>query len=125
MDATKTPEPNPAHEAKARAFREAARRSADGAPEGTRESVERTARMLDTYAPELYPANELGQVDFARAMMESAADEMRAYAGNVARLLTEFRSAVADVVRRIGPGANPEWVREQLERVLNETKFRA
>lgn len=67
------------NEQKAAKFRELSR-AGDGAPEGTRESLERCARMLDTYAVDLYPANELGQIDFARAMMESAADEMRAAA---------------------------------------------
>lgn len=51
----------------------------DHGPEGTRESLERCAKMLDTYAPECFPANEQGQVHFARAMMESVADEIRAY----------------------------------------------
>lgn len=57
----------------------AATREGDGKPEGTRESLARCAKMLNTYAPECFPANEKGQVDFARAMMESAADEITAY----------------------------------------------
>lgn len=51
----------------------------DGKPEGTRESLKRCATILNTYAPELFPANEQGQVHFARAMMESVADEIIAY----------------------------------------------
>lgn len=51
----------------------------EGKPEGTRESLERCAKMLETYGPDLYPANELGQVDFARAMMESVVGEIRAF----------------------------------------------
>lgn len=48
-------------------------------PEGTSESLLRCATMLDTYAPDLYPANEQGQVSFSRAMMESVADEIRMF----------------------------------------------
>ncbi len=59
-------------------------RPTDGGPEGTREALEQCARMLDTYSPDLYPANELGQVDFARAMMDSVADEIRAFLGKSA-----------------------------------------
>ena len=121
---TEHPEPNPEHEKRAAEFRAAQRATADGAPEGTRAGIEQCARMLDTYGPGLYPANEKGQVAFARALMESTADEIRAYTANVATLLTEFRSAVADIARRIGPAASPEWVRAELERVLNEDKFR-
>lgn len=53
--------------------------SGEGKPEGTRESLERCAKMLETYGPDLYPANELGQVDFARAMMDSVVGEVRAF----------------------------------------------
>lgn len=67
------------NEQKARLFRLQQLNSEDGKPEGTRESLETCARMLDTYGPECFPANELGQVDFARAMMESVADNIRAY----------------------------------------------
>lgn len=54
----------------------------ENGPEGTREALEQCARMLDTYAPDLHPANELGQVDFARAMMNSVTDEIRAFLKN-------------------------------------------
>lgn len=50
--------------------------------EGTRDSLERCAKMLETYAPDLYPANDVGQVHFARAMMESVADEIKAFLAN-------------------------------------------
>lgn len=39
--------------------------------------LEQTAIMLETWAPECFPANEHGQVDFARALMESAAQAIR------------------------------------------------
>lgn len=68
----------PENEAKAAQLR-AETRKGDGAPEGTLESLERCARMLDEYAPECFPANEKGQVHFARAMMESVADEIKAF----------------------------------------------
>ena len=67
------------NEQKARMFRLQQLNSEDGKPEGTRESLETCARMLDTYGPELYPANEFGQVSFSRAMMESVADNIRAF----------------------------------------------
>lgn len=67
-------------EASAAALR-ASGRVGDGQPDGSREELERCARMLDTYAPELFPANDLGQIDFARAMMESVADVIRAFLG--------------------------------------------
>jgi hypothetical protein len=73
----------PAHEASAAKLR-AESRAADGKPEGTRESLARVAAMFDTYAPDCFPANELGQVHFARAMMEAAADEIRAFLATAA-----------------------------------------
>lgn len=71
-----------ANEATAAALR-ASGRFADGKPDGSREELDQCARMLDTYAPELYPANELGQIDFARAMMESTAEVIRTYVARV------------------------------------------
>jgi hypothetical protein len=47
--------------------------------EGTRESLSTTAAMLETYGPECFPANERGQIDFARSMTDSAAAEIRAF----------------------------------------------
>lgn len=51
--------------------------------EGTQESVLRCATMLDTYGPDCFPANELGQIHFARAMMESTADEIRKFVASL------------------------------------------
>lgn len=40
--------------------------------------LERTAIMLETYAPEIFPeVNAEGQIHFGRAMMESAAEAIR------------------------------------------------
>ena len=78
VDAADRALPNPKHEELAAKFR-AGSREGDGKPEGTRESLERCAKMLDTYGPDLFPANDKGQVHFARAMMESVADEIRAF----------------------------------------------
>lgn len=64
-----------AGEAQARAFREAQWQHVEGTPE----SLARVASILDEYAPELFPADGNGRVHFARAMMESAADEIRAF----------------------------------------------
>lgn len=52
-------------------------------PDGTLESLAVTAQMIETWGPECWPANEHGQVDFARAMMESAAAEIRAFLASV------------------------------------------
>lgn len=65
------------HEALAKRFREQSH--AGESVEGTRESLAQCARMLDQYAPECFPANEKGQVHFARAMMESVADEIKKF----------------------------------------------
>ena len=72
-------EPNPAHEELAAKLRAASRATEDGKPDGSREGLERCSRMLDTYAPDCFPANDKGQVHFARAMMESTADTIRAF----------------------------------------------
>lgn len=47
----------------------------DATPQGLAQIV----TMLDTWIPDALPANELGQIPFARAMAESAADTIRAY----------------------------------------------
>ena len=39
--------------------------------------LEQTAIMLERWAPECFPAGEDGKVHFARALMESAAEEIR------------------------------------------------
>lgn len=51
----------------------------DGKPEGTREALETCVKMIDAYAADALPANERGQIHFARAMMESTADEIRVF----------------------------------------------
>lgn len=58
-----------------RAYAEAVHEEA----EGTRKSLETVANMLETYGIAELPANELGQIDFMRALMESAVAEIRAY----------------------------------------------
>jgi len=72
------PAPSATNEERAAAFR-ALIRNGDGKPDGTREGLAQCATMLDTYGPECFPANEQGQVHFARAMMESVTDEIRAF----------------------------------------------
>jgi hypothetical protein len=62
----------------------------DGKPEGTVEALVRCATMLNTHAPDCFPANEHGQIHFARAMMESVADEITAFVES---------AAVVDVAR--------------------------
>ncbi len=69
-------EPN---EALAATYRAESRTTEDGKPEGTPESLQRCASMLNTYAADCFPANSKGQIHFARAMMESTADEITAY----------------------------------------------
>lgn len=51
----------------------------DHRADGTIESLVLVAKMLETYGPECFPANEQGQVHFARAIMDSAAAEIRAF----------------------------------------------
>lgn len=70
--------PAPA-EAKAKLYRELSKRDPDSKPEGTLESLERSMKMIDTYASDALPAEPNGQIHFARAMLESVADEIRAY----------------------------------------------
>jgi hypothetical protein len=80
--------------------------------------------MFDTYAPDLFPANEKGQIHFARAMMEGTADEIRAYTAAVAGWLTAFRGAVEDLARRVGLMADaPEWVGAELRAILDNPRF--
>jgi hypothetical protein len=35
--------------------------------------------MLEKFGPDCFPANEAGQVDFARIMMDATVSEIRAY----------------------------------------------
>ena len=43
-------------------------------PDDAIADLRQAARMIRTWIPDVYPANELGQVPFARAVMESVAD---------------------------------------------------
>lgn len=47
--------------------------------EGTAEGLQLVATMIETWAPETFPVNENGQIHFGRAMLDSAAGEIRAY----------------------------------------------
>jgi len=47
--------------------------------DGTRESLATVANMLEQYGLAELPANEASQVDFMRAIMESAVAEIRAF----------------------------------------------
>lgn len=76
-----TAEPKPATGEQIHKVWRAAMLNSDGKPEGTRESLAMCAGMIEVYAPQLWPASDNGQVDFARAMVESVADEIRAFLG--------------------------------------------
>lgn len=65
-----------AGEADYRAFAE---NTHEGMADGTRESLATVANMLEQYGLAELPANEAGQVDFMRAIMESAVAEIRAF----------------------------------------------
>jgi len=64
-----------AGEADYRTYCEQTDREADG----TIESLTTVANMLEQYGIAELPANEVGQVDFMRALMESAVAEIRAF----------------------------------------------
>lgn len=64
-----------AGEADYRTYCEQTDREADG----TRETLATVANMLEQYGLAELPANEAGQVDFMRVIMESAVAEIRAY----------------------------------------------
>lgn len=44
-----------------------------------------TLRMLDEWGPDALPANESGQIHFARALLESAADAIRKHLATAAK----------------------------------------
>ena len=67
------PAPNPEWEAKAKAYNDQAR--SERGPI-TREDAEQTLTMLRTWTADAQPANEQGQVSFARAMLESAEEAL-------------------------------------------------
>lgn len=59
-------------------------------------SLEATAKMLETYAPEIFPkTNEHGQIHFGRVMMEAAAESIR----------EAFANAIKQVEGPITPAA--------------------
>lgn len=47
--------------------------------EGTIDALRRTAAMIETYSAGLFPVDDQGKVHFARAIMDSAAAELRAF----------------------------------------------
>jgi hypothetical protein len=63
-------------EAKLREWRDS---DAEAQPDGTIDGLTTCATMLETYGPECFPANEHGQVHFARSMMDATAMEIRAF----------------------------------------------
>lgn len=71
--------PNPEHEALAAKLRAASLATEDGKPDGTRDALATCLKTLDTYTADVFPANEKGQVAFGRAVMESVAEELRAF----------------------------------------------
>jgi hypothetical protein len=77
------PEPNPEGETKAAAFRTEMAKTENGKPGDTLADLLVCAKMLNTYIPECFPANEHGQIHFARAMMETTADTICAYVAKV------------------------------------------
>ncbi|WP_387425178.1 hypothetical protein [Sphingomonas melonis] len=66
-------------EADYREYRAWAATSPDHQPEGTLEALEICASMLERFGPDCLPANEHGQADFARIMMDATAAEIRAF----------------------------------------------
>lgn len=71
----------------------------DHVPDGTIDSLETCAAMLETYGPDCFPANEHGQVHFARSMMDATAEEIRAYLANVSSDGAGSSEALVKVVR--------------------------
>ena len=53
--------------------------STDHEADGTLDSLSQTADMIETWGLAELPANEAGQVDFMRAIMDSAVAEIRAF----------------------------------------------
>lgn len=68
----------------------------------------RTSTMLKTYAPEVFPeVNEMGQVHFGRAMMESAAESIDASLSQFAT----FSQREADYAVNLGKEAYEAYCR--------------
>jgi hypothetical protein len=97
------------NEQRARAFRKQHEQS-DGKPEGTIESLATIANVLDKWLPVVLPANEEGHVKLARAMMESAASEIKAY--------LESKSAEATAMMKAERNE-----REERQRSIRREKF--
>lgn len=80
-----------------------------GAPEDPREEIERSARMLETYGAECFPANAVGQVHMVRAMMESAAYSIRQFLATLndgeAAKREPSSTLAADEGRRMNPSS--------------------
>lgn len=68
-----------APEAAVKLLREETNKDENCRPEGTRESLSRSAAMLELYGPDCFPADDNGQIHFARAMMESVSAEIRSF----------------------------------------------
>ncbi len=98
------PEPNPEWEAKAKALNEAAR--AERGPI-TREDAEQTLTMLRKWTADAQPANEHGQVSFARAMLESAEEALAwALSSPVPADLEAALARIEDAARRMSLDAD-------------------
>lgn len=65
-------------------------------------SLEATAKMLEKWGPECFPANDKGQVHFARALMDAAAESIREAFQNAIKQVETPRTppAVAKVLER-------------------------
>ena len=62
----------------------------------TLSDISQTAKMLETYAAEVFPEiNACGQKHFGRVMMEASAEEIRSSLADIAALLSEARRALA------------------------------
>jgi hypothetical protein len=103
------PEPTPEGERLAQQYRA---ETSKEHTEGTREALERCVRMLNTYAPECFPANEQGQIHFARAMMEGVADEITKYLAAAERDRDDARRRVKALELITRHRINIEWTKE-------------
>jgi hypothetical protein len=72
------PEPSPEWEAKAQTAQQRIRDELRATGDDYPPSLPDALRMLEKWIPSAEPANEQGQISFSRALMESAAEAMRA-----------------------------------------------
>jgi hypothetical protein len=81
----------------------------DHAPDGTIESLATCAHMLEEYGPDCLPANEHGQVHFARAMMDATATQIRAFLAIEDEAAPELYGVLQRFVEqaRVGSGSKP------------------